>query len=385
MLEIYKQIIEYCGFWGAMLIIATLVLFIIQLCYYMGRYARVTKYRNTERKDIRGEEDAISVVVLVSDNKWYIDNMLPKLMLQDYPAFEIVIVDIGSLEEFSDYLNAEKLRYPNLVVTSIPQDPRFPISNKLAYNVGIKASSYENIVLTTADAIPVSDKWLRCMGKGFASGDVVIAYSGIEHKEGFVNKMIRSSRLMLSVNFLSASIIGKPYRGIIHNLGFRRQLYFESRGFTNLDMNIGEDDLFIQHIATKENTSIVMNPNATVQQGQWGELKWWWRQRRFFTSTYKFYPLWAKNILHLELIYRFLFYAAIVALIVIMPFYVKIAAIVLWLLRAFLVRFELWRIRRRLNEPKLGWALMLHDIILPFYELALAISRKIRRPAGVWR
>lgn len=383
MSDICTTVIDFCGFWGTLLIVATLLLFGVQLYFYLSRYGRLAKYRNRDREDIRGDEEGISVVVLVSDNRWYLENMLPKLLHQDYPEFEVVVVDIGSAEEFSNDLYAMKERYPNLVSTKIIPDPRFSLINKIAYNVGIKATSYENIILTTADAVPTSDRWLRCMGKGFASGDVLVGYSGIEQRKGVLNKFFRSSRFMLSVRYLSSAIAEKPYRGVIHNLGFRRELYFESRGFGFLDMNLGEDDLFIQKIATPENTSVVMNPNATVRQGQWGGIGWWWNQQRFYHTTSRYYPTWAKTTHEWEMVSRSLFFFSTIILIIAMPLEIKLGAIGLLLIRSILVRYKMWQIRRRLKEPKLGVALMFYDLIEPITKFVIFVANRIRKPSGV--
>lgn len=384
MAECYNEVIAFCGTWGTLLIAALLVLFGVQIYYYLGRYARLAKYSNEEREDKRGEEEPISVVVLVSDNRWYLENMLPKLLHQEYPKFEVVVVDIGSAEEFTNDLYKMKERYPHLVSTKIEPDPRFSLNNKIAYNVGIKAASYENIILTTADALPVSERWLRCMGKGFASGDVVVAYSGIEQKGGVKNKIFRSSRFMMSVRYLSSAVAGKPYRGIIYNLGFRKELYFEKRGFGYLDMNLGEDDLFFQRIATPENTSVVMNPNAVVRQGQWGGLGWWWSQQRFYHSTARFYPIWAKLSGEWEMTSRAMFFMTAIVLIAIMPLEVKLGVIALLLIRSLAVRYKMWHIRRRLNEPNLGLVLMLYDLIEPITKSVLFVANRVRKPSGVW-
>ena len=364
---------------------AAVVMFAAQIYYYLVYYARIPKYRNDRRGEQGAVEQGISVIVLLSDNQWYLENILPKLLTQEYPQFEIVVVNLGSDDDFSEELALLKERYPNLSTTKIELDQRFPLSNKMAYNVGIKAASYENIILTTADAHPVSPKWLSCMARGFANGEVVIGYCGVERRKGLANKIIRCSRLMVSVRYLAAAIKGRPYRGMIHNLGFTRKLYFAHRGFDHLDMNLGEDDLFVQRIATRQNTSIVMNPHAAVKQAQWGGLGWWWQRRRFFSSTFRYYPRQAKNPIQWELGSRMLFYAAVATLAAVMPFEIQMGAAGLWLVRVVLVRLGTWKIRRRLNEGGLGWAMLFYDIIAPLTETILSIARRIKPAAGVWR
>ena len=382
--EIYDLLKTEYGFYGLLLMLSLLILLAVQLRYWLGTYARVSKHK-VGRTSAGARDGGISVVVLTGENFPYIENTLPKLVAQNYDRFEIIVVEIGTTEEFSDELAALKGRLPNLVTTKIEPDPRFPISNKMAYNVGIKAARYENILLTTSDAEPVSDKWLACMGKGFAAGEIVLGYCGMEKKRSMAAKIMRSSRLMMSVRYLSAAIGKKCYRGIIHNIGFSRELYFSNRGFDHLDMNIGEDDLFIQRISKGRSVSVVMNPHATMRETSWGGLGWWWKQRKFYGSAYRLYPRAVKNRIECELGSRLLFLLATVVCIIILPIEIKIGAAALWLLRLFLVRHQLWRIRRRLGENGIGLASVIYDTVEPFTAIALAFSRRVRPMAGVRR
>lgn len=382
--DTYEMLSTRYGAWGLLLMVAILALFAVQLYYYLGPYSGIPKFHNRAKNGKR-EVDGISVVVVMGNDRWYVENVLPRLMKQKFRSFEVVIVTVGAEAEFLDELEMLKQRYPNLMATKIDEDPRFPISNKMAYNVGIKAASYGNIVLTTTEAMPTSDKWLECMARGFTTGEVLIAYCGIEQKKGFANKVMRSGRFMMSVRYLSSAIKGKPFRGIIHNLGFTKDIYFAHKGFDHLNMNLGEDDLFIKRIATDKNTSVVLNPHATMRQVPWGGLHWWRERQRFYASTFRFYPDYAKNAREWETGSRLLFFLSAIAAMVIMPFEIQIAALGIFIIRLAVVRFSMWRIRRRLNERKLGWALMLYDLYSPVSDIVNYLYRLVRPAPGVWR
>jgi hypothetical protein len=382
--EIYEMLASRYGTWGLLLMAAILVLLVVQLCYYLGRYSRIPKFSN-KPKGSKRKIDGISVVVVMGEDRWYLETVLPKLMKQKYRDFEVVLVTVGAGEDFIGEIAALKGAHSNLVSTNIEEDPRFPISTKMAYNVGIKAAKYENVVITTAEAVPLSGKWLECMARGFRTGEVLIAYCGVEPQKARGNKVMRSSRLMLSVRYLSSAIKGRPYRGMIHNMGFTKSIYFGNRGFDHLNMNVGEDDLFIGRIATPENTSVVLNPHATLRQVPWGDLSWWRGRRRFYAAAWKYYPAFAKSAREWEMGSRLLFFITTISAACIMPLEIQLAAAGAFLLRLVLVRFSMWRIRRRLNEPRLGWALMLYDLYSPVSDIADYFYRLLRPAPGVWR
>lgn len=361
-----------------------LTLFALELWFWLGRYGRIPKYRNRQRAN-PSTIDGISVVVILGDDFHYLEHTLPRIMAQDFPAFELVVIEVGSSPEFSDELKMLKLQYPNLSSARLDPDPRFRISDKMIYNVGIKTARYNNVMLATADAYPVSAKWLECMAKGFGNGEVVIGYCGLKPEKGAANRMMRCSRLMMSVRYLAAGIAGLPYRGIIQNLGFTKELYLDNRGFNHLDMAIGEDDLFVQKVATRDNTSIVMNPNATMRQTVWGGAAAWWRMRRVRGVARRYYPWRARMAASSELWVRFMLLITGVVCAVVLPLYTVIGIAAIWTGRLFIVRHQALRISKRLGEQKLGTAMMLYDIIEPFAAAAVSISRRIKPADEVWK
>ena len=54
-----------------------------------------------------------------------------------------------------------------------------------------------------------------------------------------------------SLRYLGFALAGKPYIGIGRNLAYRKELFFQQKGFSKyLNLQRGEDDLFINELAT---------------------------------------------------------------------------------------------------------------------------------------
>jgi hypothetical protein len=369
---------------GLVLVAAVAVLLGVELWFWVHRYGRLSKWRNRRRQH-PAKVDGISVVVVVGDDFLWLDNALPQIMGQSYPDFELVVIEVASSPEFSEALQMAKMRFDNIVSARIDPDPRFRISDKMIYNIGIKTARYGNVVLATPDTAPVSAKWLDCMAKGFADGDVVVGYCGLQPAKGFANAMIRCSRLSMSIRYLASAIAGHTYRGLLGNIGFTKAVYLENRGFNHLDMTIGEDDLFIQKIASRDNVSIVLNPHATVRETFWGGLRSWWRLRRLCGKAREIYPVWAKRAVSVELIVRTLFMGAVAACALWMPLYTGLGALGLWLLRLLVVRHQAARISRRLGEKGLATRMMLWDIFEPLLSFITSLSQSIKPAREVWK
>ena len=384
-MQLFEQILSCYGWEGAALAGATLLMLGVQLYYYIFVYGRIPGYKNNRRPQTMDREPPVSVVVpLFSEDYSFVEERLPLILAQNYPDFEVVIVYVGHDSDFYEELVRLKQSFPQIVTTKIHLDPRFPISRKMALNVGIKSAHYEHLIVTSTDVRPLSDRWLALMAKGFLRGDVVVGYCGLERRRGLADRWMRTDRMMESVQWLARAVAHRPYRGIRYNFGFTKRLYFDARGFSHLNMNIGEDDLFLQRILRDDNLSVVLSPRASVVQRVWGGLGWWTRQRRLYGAARRYYPLAVRNFIRWEPGSRLLFFLAAATAIAVMPLEYKLATAALVLLRYGVVFAEIWRITRRLGERGLRGAYFVYDLLSPFYEMLVALLC-LRRDDRVWR
>ena len=381
----YNAAIEAYGVWGLVLMAFVIVFFVIQLHYYLGLFRRLPSFKISSQRDTGTGREGISVVLVMGDDYLYVENTLPLLLKQDYGLFDVIVVYVGSNGEFAETLEMLAAAEPHLRVSRIKQHPLFPISNKMALNIGIKAARYDNIVVTTPNARPVSSRWLSLMAKGFKKGQVVIGYCGIEQRRGLMDKVIRSSRMFSSLLYITAAIKGRPYRGTIQNMGFAKSLYFDHKGFGHLNLNLGEDDLFMQQLFTDDNYTIVMHPRATMRQVRWGGLGWWLGQCRLRNHAFPFYPRRARGFIGWEAASRLLFFLTVAACAVLLPFEVKIAAAGGFAVRFVAVMVQMGRVAKRLGEKGLIPLYFLNDLFEPLFEIGVVISRKIKPIREIWR
>lgn len=379
-------IIEHYGWQGTALAAAILILFFVQLYYHIVLYGRIVRFRNSRRKKILDAEPPVSVIVpLFSEDYNYLDERLPVLFAQEYAtAFEVVVVYVGADGDFYEELSRQRLSYPNLTVTKIEYNPRFPISVKMAINVGIKSASYNHLLLTTPSAMPASTQWLAMMGKAFMRGEIVLGYTGFEQTKGLANYLMRLSRLQMSVYWLTQAVSRNTYRGTRHNIGFTKELYFGSKGFTHLNMNIGEDDLFIQKIARRNNVSVVLIPKGTTIEHPWGGLRWFFGRLRYYGSAYEFYPRTVRTAIEWDLGSQVLFLLAALTAIVFMPVEFKAAAAALVLLRYAAALYRIRSVARRVGEKDVALRFFIFDLFNPLLLAAVRLSL-VRKVPEAWR
>lgn len=371
---IYNAIMDY-GTFGIALGTTIVALFIVQIALCIGLYGRVASFRLTSRRKVRDTEPPVSVIVpIFSDDTDYLDGALMKLLGQNYKEFEVVAVYVGNNEDFFADLKSLQRLYAHLSPVHIDYSPRYPVSTKIALNVGIKSAKYDFVVMTTADTTPSSERWLSLLAKGFLYGDIVLGYCGVAPSKGWSNLIFREYRLADSVAWISSAIRRKTYSASHSALGFTRELYFSVRGFGHLNMSVGEDDLFVQQIATRENVSVVLSPLVTCTERPWGGWSWWFHRTCELRTTHRHYPKGARLPMLFELLLRVLFFASVIVAVATMPWEFALAATILALLRLFVVLFVFVRNARRLNEGGLVAHHILFDIFEPWLRLLVILS-----------
>ena len=213
-MQFIDTVLSYCGWTGVALAAVLLLMLGIQLYYYLVAYGRIPGYKNSRRRRVLDHEPPISVVIpMFSEDYAFVEERLSLILAQSYPDFEVVIVYVGQDNDFYAELRRLGSSFPRITTTKILLDPRFPISRKMALNVGIKSAHYEHLVLTSTDAMPRSDRWLSLMAKGFLTGDIVIGYCGMERGRGLANYFMRCWRMMHAADWLARAIARRPHKG----------------------------------------------------------------------------------------------------------------------------------------------------------------------------
>lgn len=384
-MQFFESFLTHYGWEGAALAGALLLLFGVQLHYYVFVYGRIPGYKNNRRPAVLDADPPVSVIVpMFSEDYAFIEERLPLILAQNYPDFEVVIVYVGHDSDFYEDLMRLKATFPQITTTKIHLDPRFPISRKMALNVGIKSARYEYMVFTSTDACPQTDRWISLMAKGFTRGEIVIGYCGVEHTKGLSNYLMRTWRMMHSADWIARAVRRLPYRGTLHNFGFTKRIYFGANGFSHLNMNIGEDDLFLQKVMTRDNVSVILSPRASLREKTWGGMGWWMSQLRYFGSAFRFYPQAVRTFVAWEVCSRLLFFAAVACALAVMPPEYKLAALALLAARYAVTAVEVRRIARRLGEEGIAGRYFIYDLLSPLWALLLWV-RLLRKDERVWR
>ena len=367
-----------------MLISISVLFLIIQLLYYFLVYNRIVRHNKASIKgsiSYSEEYPPLSIIICARDESDNLLRNLPTILEQDYPNFEVIVVNDGSTDESEEILKLMSARHPHLYHTFTPDGSRYLSRKKLAMTLGIKASKYDWLVFTEANCKPTSNQWLKLMAKNFTSNtNIVLGYSNCSSIKGWSNKNIVYSLLFFSMRYLGMALCGKPFMGIGRNMAYRKELFFEQKGFsTHLNLLRGEDDLFINQVATSTNTRVETDANATIQLKEYRHSKDWKEERMSYLTTSCRYKGQQRSILGFETTSRLLFYAALLTGIVLSCINLHWLMVAAFLI-VFIIRFTIQAIVVNKTAKVLGHSfkfftiLPIFDILQPMQVLGYKLS-----------
>jgi cellulose synthase/poly-beta-1,6-N-acetylglucosamine synthase-like glycosyltransferase len=343
----------------------------IQLFYYLFFYLSVHLRKPSVPK---GPRQPVSVIICARNESDNLETFLPSILEQDYPEYEVIVVNDCSEDNSYIILGNLLLKYPHLKVSTVNKDPKFTHNKKFAQFIGIKAAKNEVLLFTDADCKPVSDKWLEGMTSHFdEKTDFVLGYGGYTKDKGLLNKYIRYDSLTIAMQYLGMAIRGIPYMGVGRNLAYRRSVFFNNKGF-GLHNHIisGDDDLLVNTVANGKNTIVEFSPETHTRSLPCTEISEWILQKRRHLTTAPYYKLRDKFLLILEPLTRVIFYVS---------FIVLLSWIFLWpwVLAAFLIRLIVQitvflLIQEKLNEPGMLGYLLFFDIFSPLINIIIFFS-----------
>lgn len=359
-------------------------LFIIQVVYYTLVYARPLRAARKVQPPTDVARRPVSVIVYAKNESENLRKHLPDLLTQEYPVYEVIVINDGSTDESDEVLKTLSNDYPHLYHTYIPEDAKYLSRKKLSLTLGIKAAKYDLLLFTEANCRPLTPQWIRAMAEAYRNDqtEIVLGFCAYRYYKSFFHKLVAYDNLFTGLQSLSSASAHHPYTGNGRNLSYRKPLFFDHKGYSHtLYLHAGDDDLFINEAATAQNTEAAYTADSLTEMGPIEYFSVWKEMKVSRAATQKYYKGGQLTFYRAEEASFFLFVLSVIALVVWGSqenLWLAAWGISLYLFRYLIKAALFYRSARAFGQkPLLVW-LPLLELAQPLFNLYVRVYRLFR-------
>lgn len=367
--------------------ICFLFVLVFQLIYQLVSYRRLLFYKAPENDTINASKlPPVSIIICAKNEARNLERFLPTVLEQDYPSFQVVVVNDCSEDRSEEVLEQLRNKYDHLYFTNVKSDPIYRHGKKLAVTLGIKASKYEHLIFTDADCVPPGKEWLKSMAQNFSEEKkIVLGVSPYEQSKGLLGQVIAYETLQTAIAYISSALRGKTYMGLGRNMGYTKSLFYDNKGFSgHTHLLSGDDDLFINKAATKDNVAVELSAKSvitSVPETHWNE---WFKQKRRHLTTGKLYKSEQKIRFTIEGAQGLLFYCTFITLMAMLSYPLILGGV-------FIFRLLMNSTFRIISAKKMHFTKAFFfqslwlDILVPIFRASVLFINMLKPQKFTWR
>lgn len=301
---------NFVDFWTALgcngyLLVLLIVLFLCHIVILTGRGLILVSKR---KQPLAENQEGVSVIITCSNRAELLKENLEAFLKQDYPQFEVIVVDECSEDETNDVLSDLQQIYPHLKTSRIFPGTKFRRTKKIAINIGVLAAQYDILLFSEINCVPESPNWIRSMSACFTPETaVVIGYSNY----GVKDEVLSIPRFFRFLWFWKTFVLIKRklfVNGNGTNMGYRRKYYLEERGYTgNTQEYIGFDTDMVKKISRKGQVRVVKEPDTRMIIKD-DSLKDWKDDYSYYFATKRRWPSYIRVLSNADFVLESAFY-----------------------------------------------------------------------------
>ncbi|PXY44159.1 glycosyltransferase [Flavobacterium hydrophilum] len=354
----------------------------IQIFYYLGIFG---KFAFGKPQTITPKKLPVSVIVCAKNEQENVKKYIPLLAEQNYPDFEIVLIDDASSDETLEVFEEFEEKYSNIRLVKVKNNEAFWGNKKYALTLGIKASTKDYLLFTDADCYPNSKEWITAMTSQFTlNKTIVLGYGGYEKIErSLLNKIIRFETVLTAMQYFSWAKTGLPYMGVGRNLAYKKEEFFNVNGFIDhIQIRSGDDDLFVNQAANKANTTIAYSPESFTYSKPKETYREWFTQKRRHVATANYYKFFDKIQLGLFYSSQLLFFLLVILLLAFQFQWIAVLALLAtrYTIAWIVIGFSAGKLKE--NDLKIWFPVI--EIVVIFTQINIFITNIFSKPVN-WK
>ena len=346
-------------------------------CMY---YFLFSKFSFSQTKETKIHKQLpVSLLVCAKNEAENLKTHIPFWLEQEYPDFEIILINDASFDETLEVMESFAEKNSTIKIVDVENNEAFWGSKKYALTLGIKKATHPQLIFTDADCKPSSKHWLKEMAAHLQEKkQLVLGFGAYQKFPGILNRLIRFETLMTAIQYFSYSKAGIPYMGVGRNIGYTSSLFYANNGFmSHMEIPSGDDDLFVNQVATSKNTAICFSEDSftySVPKKSWKD---WVLQKKRHISTAKYYQFKHKFLLGLYYISEVLFWTLSIVSFLLLDWKIPVILITFRFLIKYIV---VGKAAKKLHQKDLIFLLPIWELLLVLVHFTIFISNIASKP-----
>lgn len=237
------------------------LVFLIRLTYRLILFLWLFKKR---KKSDGNNLEQISLILTVRNQEDDIQNYLPGILSASGNLHEVIVVDDFSQDNSLTRLGLLKTVYPQLHLSSLSQETKHSV--KLARNIALKAARNSWITAIPLNTRHITDVWFSHMQNSLNKNrSVIVNYNNISPGKGFINLLYRTESFIQQIRSYGFCAAGLPFVYDETNVAFRKEKYFETRGYgLKLKENYANLELILNTFMKNKHMAVCLTSETAV-------------------------------------------------------------------------------------------------------------------------
>jgi len=334
----------------------------IQLLYLWVLFGR---FAFSRKKYVSNSLPPATIVITAHNQISGLEENLLLYLGQDYPNFEVLVVNDNSDDGSGDLLKEYMQIYPRLHIVELTQSLNWFKGKKFPLSLGIKSANNDLVVITDAHCKPASHLWLQEMVSAYKpETEIVLGYSTYDIPSK-INIWLRFWNFFDALFYFAMAQWGMPFKGVGKNLSYRRKLFYKQKGFiSHYTISVGDDELFINKAATSKNTSWRISKDSVMRSVKEITFGAWWKKEITRLMLREYFKTGHRFILSFNALTIIVFYVLFVVLLTLKAGWIMILSIFVLRLISQLIVYGY--AQKRFGEKKLL-------LLTPFFEIFLML------------
>ncbi|MEE9438552.1 MAG: glycosyltransferase [Saprospiraceae bacterium] len=317
----------------------------------------------------------LSLVICYNNEEQNIAKCLPSIINQSIN--DIVLIDDNSTDNTYQILK-ENIN-PSI---SVFKNTTSSKGKKDALNLGVKKAKNNKILLTDADCIPASDQWATTMNK--SGKNFVLGYAPMTKSKNLIGVFSQYETYLTAIQYLSYAKAGIPYMGVGRNMLVDKKIINQGVALIKGEkLMSGDDDLMINALSNKNNTTICIDPKTFVYSTPKTTFIDFIAQKARHMTTSVYYQPLHQILLGTFSFSQIMFY--LIGMIGLMMGTISVSFFIIAIAIKWGVQQIInFSIMKKLNESDLFWKFPLLDIFLAIYYTIMPFYILFRKNKNTW-